>query len=326
MKSISLNHIRKPFKDELKDYENTFKSIMTSNVRLIDVIAKYIVKHRGKGLRPLLVIMSAKLVGTPQENTYIVASIVELLHTASLVHDDVVDNADVRRGFPSINAVWKNKIAVLMGDYLLSKCLINATMTESLKIMQIMADTSRRLSKGELMQIEKSRKMNLTEEDYFKIISDKTAALISSASQLGAITTSDNEEDHRNLALYGENLGIAFQIMDDLLDYYGKQIITGKPVGNDFKDKKITLPLIAAFQNAQDKDIKNIKKMLKKGVNSKDVRTIIDFVEGYNGVDYARLKKDEFAQKAKDSIAGYPDSAVKQSLLNFVDYASNRTK
>jgi len=326
MKSISLNQIRKPFKGELKDYEKTFKSIMTSNVRLIDIIAKYIVKHRGKGLRPLLVIMSAKLVGTPQHNTYVVASIVELLHTATLVHDDVVDNADVRRGFPSINALWKNKIAVLMGDYLLSKCLINATMTGSLKIMHILADTSRRLSKGELMQIEKSRKMNLTEEDYYKIISDKTAALISSASQLGAITTSDNEEDHRNLALYGENLGIAFQIMDDLLDYYGKQIITGKPVGNDLKDKKITLPLLAAFQNAPDKEIKNIKKMLKKGVNSKDVRYIIDFVEGYKGVDYARLKKDKFAQKAKDSIAGYPDSVVKQSLLNFVDYASNRTK
>lgn len=326
MKSISLNEIRKPFKDELKDYEETFKSIMASNVRLIDVIAKYIVKHRGKGLRPLLVIMSAKLVGTPQENTYIVASVVELLHTASLVHDDVVDNAAVRRGFPSINAVWKNKIAVLMGDYLLSKCLINATMTGSLKIMQIMADTSKRLSRGELLQIEKSRKMNLTEEDYFKIISDKTAALISSASQLGAITTSENERDHHNLARFGENLGIAFQIMDDLLDYYGKQIIIGKPVGNDFKDKKITLPLIAAFQNAQEKDIKMIKKMLKKGVNSKDVRYIIDFVEEYKGVDYARFKKDEFAQKAKDSISGYPDSAVKQSLLNFVDYASSRTK
>lgn len=324
--NILLKDIRKPFKEELTVYEKTFKTIMASNVKLIDTIVKYVVKNRGKGFRPLLAIMSAKLVGTPVKNTYIVASIVELLHTASLVHDDVVDDAEVRRGFPSINAIWKNKIAVLMGDYMLSKCLINATMTDSLQIMQLLADASRRLSKGELMQIEKSRKMNLTEEDYFKIISDKTAALIGTASQLGAITTSQNPADHNNLKNFGENLGIAFQIKDDLLDYYGKLKIIGKPVGNDFKDKKITLPLISAFHNSKDSEIKKIKKMLKKGVSSKDVKFIIKFVEAHGGVKYATQRQNEYAQKAKDSLNSYPESEIKTALLNFVDYTISRTK
>ena len=324
--SISLNDIRKPFKAELMAYEDTFKSIMASNVKLIDTVVKYIVKNKGKGLRPLLAIMSAKLVGEPVKNTYIVASIVELLHTASLVHDDVVDDAELRRGFPSINAIWKNKIAVLMGDYMLSKCLISATMTDSLQIMQLLADASRRLSKGELLQIEKSRKMTITEEDYFQIISDKTAALIYTSSLLGALTTSDNPDDHNNMKNFGENLGIAFQIKDDLLDYYGTQLITGKPTGNDFKDKKITLPLIAAFTKAEEKEIKKIKKTLKKGVSGKEIKYIINFVEQYGGIEYATHKQNEYAEKAKKCLDTYPNSEVKSAMVSFVDFTINRSK
>ena len=325
-KNISLRQIKKPFETEIHEYETIFKSSMTSNVKLIDTVVKYVVKHRGKGLRPLLVIMAAKLVGKPIKNTYIIASTIELLHTASLVHDDVVDNAEIRRGFPSINADWKNKISVLMGDYLLSKCLINATKTESIKTMQILADVSSRLSKGELLQIEKTKRMNMSEEDYFKIISNKTAALIGAAAQLGAMTTSDKPEDHERLRQFGENLGLAFQIQDDLLDYYGKQSIVGKPVGNDFKDKKITLPLIHAFQQSEDNEINKIKKLLKKGANAKDVEQIIQFVENNGGIDYTIQKQNEYALKAKQSLDVYEENDVKKSLIDFIEFVISRTK
>jgi len=213
-----------------------------------------------------------------------------------------------------------------MGDYLLSNCLINATKTESIKTMQILADVSSRLSKGELLQIEKTKRMNMNEEDYFKIISNKTAALIGAAAQLGAMTTSQKPEDHEQLKQFGENLGLAFQIKDDLLDYYGKQSIVGKPVGNDFKDKKITLPLINAFEKAEKDEIIEIKKLLKKGANSKDVEYIINFVEAYGGVDYTIQKQIEYASKAKDSLNIYADTDVKMALIDFIEYVISRTK
>ena len=322
---IKLKEINAVVKDELKKYDAVFREILTSNVFLIDTVAKYLVRNKGKGLRPLLVILSAKLLGPPVRETYVVASIIELLHTASLVHDDVIDNANIRRGFPSINALWKNKIAILMGDYMLSKSLIGATMTGSLEVMQKLAIASKRLSKGELLQIEKARHLNVTEEDYFAIISDKTAALIGTASELGAITVSQKKEDHENLKNFGENLGIAFQIKDDLLDYYGHQKILGKPVGNDFRDKKITLPLIHSFKNASGKEISKIKRLLKKGVSQKDVDYIIRFVEEHEGIRYSEKKIDEYAQKAKNYIAGYPDSEIKTGLYKFVDFTINRS-
>lgn len=213
-----------------------------------------------------------------------------------------------------------------MGDYLLSNCLINATRTESIKTMQILANVSGRLSKGELLQIEKSKRMNMNEKDYFEIISNKTAALISAAAQLGAMTTSENPDDHERLKEFGENLGLAFQIKDDLLDYYGKQSIVGKPVGNDFKDKKITLPLINAFQKAENEEIEKIKKLLKKGTNSKDVKYIIQFVETYGGVEYAIQKQNEYAQDAKNNLSAYADSNVKTALTDFVEFVISRTK
>jgi len=320
-----LSAIKKPFEAELKAYDRVFNEIMSSNVKLIDTILKYIIKHKGKNLRPLLVLMSAKITGAPNQNTYIVASIIEMLHSATLIHDDVVDDAELRRSFPSINAVWKNKIAVLMGDYLLSKCLIGGTKTGSLEVMNILADSSRRLSKGELLQIERSRTLNITEEEFIDMISDKTAALIGASAELGAITVSDKQEDRDNLRRYGENLGIAFQIKDDLLDYYGKQSIVGKPVGNDFKDKKLTLPLIHAFSKAPVKEVKSIKKMIKSGVKSKDIRTIIQFAESFDGISYARQKQDDYAEKATQALDGYPDSPEKKAMIRFVDYVIERS-
>ena len=323
--SISLKSIQKPFKDELKEYNNVFKTIMSSDVKLVDTVVKYIVKHKGKNLRPLIVIMSAKLCGKPTENTYISASIIEMLHSATLIHDDVVDDSEIRRGFPSINAVWKNKIAVLIGDYILSKCLIGGTKTNSLEVMNILADASKRLSKGELLQIEKSKTLNITEAEFIKMISNKTAALIGAASKLGAFTSSEKEIDHENLKKYGESIGVAFQISDDLLDYYGNQKVVGKPIGNDFKDKKLTLPLIHAFQKAPKKETVAIKKKIKKGVKRKEIKEIIHFAEKYDGIAYSQKMQDEYAQKAKEAIVTYPESEIKTSLLNFVDYVILRS-
>ena len=323
---INLSDIKKSFLNELIEFDKTFKSIMSSDVKLIDMIVKNVVKNNGKKLRPLLVIMSAKFVGEPAPTTYIVASVIELLHSASLIHDDVVDDAHIRRGFPSVNAVWENKTAVLIGDYMLSQCLISAVKTNKLDIMQILADTSKRLIKGELMQIEKSRNMKISEEEYFEIISNKTGALMSAATELGVMTVSDNLQDRENLRRYGEFLGTAFQIKDDLLDYYGTQSIIGKPVGNDFKDNKITLPLIYAFQHARQKEINEIKKLLKKGINNKGIEFIINFAEEYGGIEYAANKQDEYAQKAKDCLNDYPSSDVKSALIQFVDYSIQRSK
>jgi len=321
-----IDKIKEPFLKDLEEYDSVFHDIMASNVKLIDTIVKYVVRHKGKRLRPLLVIMSAKLIAKPKYETYLVAAIIELLHTASLIHDDVVDDADIRRGFPSINAVWKNKVAVLMGDYMLSKCLIGATETGKIEVMKILADVSKRLSKGELMQIEKSRKLNISEEEYFEIISNKTAALIGAASQLGAMSTTNDDNTINDLKNYGENLGIAFQIKDDLLDYYGHQKILGKPVGNDMKDKKITLPLIHAFEQANKDEIKKVKKYLKRGVTQKEIKYIIDFAEKYNGIEYAKNRYLYFANKAKESIKHFPESTVREAMFHFVDYVIQRKK
>jgi octaprenyl-diphosphate synthase len=323
--SVSLKSIQKPFQSELKEYRQVFKTIMSSDVKLVDTVVKYIVRHKGKNLRPLLVIMAAKLCGKPTPNTFIAASIIEMLHSATLIHDDVVDDAEIRRGFPSINAVWKNKIAVLIGDYILSKCLIGGTKTNSLEIMYTLADASKRLSKGELLQIEKSKTLNITEEEFLQMISNKTAALIGAASRLGALTTSDSNNDQHNLKEYGESIGIAFQISDDLLDYYGNQKIVGKPIGNDFKDKKLTLPLIHAFQKAPKKEVSAIKKKIKKGVKKRDIKEIIEFAEKYDGIRYAQKLQDEYATRAKESIAAYPENEIKTSLLHFVDYVVLRS-
>ena len=317
---VSIKKIQKPFNDEMVTYNNHFKKVMSSDIKLIDTIVKYIVKHKGKNLRPLLVVMSAKLCGKPTENTYITASIVEMLHSATLIHDDVVDEAELRRGFPSINATWKNKIAVLIGDYLLSKCLISGTETGSLDVMRILADSAKRLSKGELKQIEKSKTLNITEEEFFKMISNKTGALIGAACELGAITTSNKEEDRNNLRSFGESVGTAFQIRDDLLDYYGNQKLIGKPIGNDFKDKKITLPLIYSFQHAPKSETAAIKKKIKKGVKKGEIKEIINFAEKYNGIMYAQKKLEYYAEKAKEILSNYPAGETKTSMLNFVDY------
>lgn len=324
--SKKLSDIRSFLKKDLEIYNKTLKEVLSSNVFLIDNISKYIVKHKGKGLRPLLVLLSARLLGEPNKNTYAVASIVELLHTATLIHDDVVDNAEERRNFPSINAVWKNKISVLMGDYLLAKSLISATDTGELAIMYVLANTSKRLSKGELLQIEKSRKLDITEEDYLQIISDKTAALLSACCLLGAMTVTDEEKEKICLEKFGDNIGIAFQIKDDLLDYEGDRKILGKAVGADLRDKKITLPLILAFKKSSIREKKQILSLIKKGVTEKEIKTIYEFTDSYGGLNAAHEYVNNYAERARDTIAPIEDSPAKTNALSFVDYIINRKR
>lgn len=321
-----IRDIKKSLNSEFNQYKENLTLILKSDVAIIDNIAKYIVRHKGKGLRPLLVILSSKLAGEPNKNTYIVATLIEILHTATLVHDDVVDNSSIRRNFPAINAIWKNKVSVLMGDYLLAKSLISATETGSMEIMNLLAETSKRLSQGELFQIEKSRKLDITEEEYFKLISDKTAALISACTELGAITTNTSQEKQLALKQYGENLGIAFQIKDDILDYEGKQKIIGKPVGGDIKEKKITLPLIIAMKNAKTNEKKNIIKMLKKGVGAKDIQKIIDFSMENGGLAGAKKSMEYYAVNAKEKLEIFSDSIAKENAYKFVDYVIGRNK
>jgi octaprenyl-diphosphate synthase len=321
-----LHQIRACLHSDLAEYDRTLAQIMSSNVALVDKVAKYLVRHRGKGLRPLLVIICARMVGEPNKNTYLVAALVEILHTATLVHDDVIDEAEVRRSFPSINALWRNKISILMGDYLLAKSLISATATGSLEIMEILAHTAKRLSKGELLQIEKSRKMDISEQEYYRIVSDKTAALLSACCELGCLTARDIREDRQALARYGENIGIAFQIKDDLLDFEGKENILGKHVGADLKGKKITLPLIVSLNNAPGREKNFILKMLKKGVTNDDIKKIISFCEQYGGIRQAYQTAKDYAEKAKQSIASFPDNTYKDNAIKFVDYVISRKK
>ena len=322
----NLSEIKSYLKKDLDKYKKTLVNVLSSNVFLIDNITKYIVKHKGKGLRPLLVLLSAKLISTPNDKTYLVATIVELLHSATLIHDDVVDEAIVRRGFPSINAIWKNKISVLMGDYLLAKSLITATETGDIEIMSILADTAKRLSKGELLQIEKSRQLDITQAEYFRMISDKTAALISACCELGAMTVSDRVEDREHLRQFGENLGVAFQIKDDLLDFQGNQIILGKPVGADLKEKKITLPLILSLKNSPEKEKKFILTLIKKGVTQSDITKIYEFIQIYDGLKSAREYALLYAEKAKKTLESIQNESAKENALNFVDYVINRKK
>jgi octaprenyl-diphosphate synthase len=312
------------FKRDLSKFEDKFAEIMQSNIPLIDSVAKYLVRNKGKNLRPMLVLMSARMCGEPTERTYISSAIVELLHVATLIHDDVLDDSDMRRGFQSIKAKWGNKIAILMGDYLLSKSLIGGSMTGKIEVITLMSDAAKRLTKGELFQLQKSRSLDITEAEYYQLIGDKTAALISTCAELGALSVDASKEQQTALANYGENIGIAFQIKDDLLDYQSKSFIIGKPAGQDLLDKKLTLPIIHAMKENQDSS--RIVKAIQKAVKKQDIKTVLDYVHQHKGLEYAEIKAKEFAQKAKDNLAIFPDSEAKSQTLTFIDYVINRKK
>jgi octaprenyl-diphosphate synthase len=309
--------------EELKVFEKKFSEAVKSSTPLLDTIMKYIIKRKGKQLRPMFVFLCAKLHGEVNESTYRAAALVEMLHTATLVHDDVVDESMERRGFFSINAVWKNKIAVLVGDYLLSKGLLLSTTNNDFEQLHILSDAVRQMSEGELLQIEKTRKLNINEEVYFEIIKNKTASLLSSACGAGAYSTSADKDITAQMKLFGEKTGIAFQIKDDLFDYGTENV--GKPTGNDIKEKKMTLPLIYTLNTVDKKTMKEIIYIVKN--NNKDkqkVKWVIDTVEKAGGIKYAEQKMLEYRDEALAILNQYPASPVRSALEQLVRYTTDR--
>jgi octaprenyl-diphosphate synthase len=277
-------------------------------------------------MRPLLVFLTAKLNGNIGEPTFVAATFIELLHTASLVHDDVVDDANIRRGFLSINALWNSKIAVLVGDYMLSKGMLISVEKNRFDMLEIVSEAVKSMSEGELLQLQKARKLNLTEEDYFRIIISKTAALISACTACGAKSVTEDAETIQLMKDFGENIGIAFQIRDDLLDYEGTGL-TGKTVGNDIKEKKITLPLIFALAQSANSKKRHILGIVKNKKKTKaEIDEVITFVSESGGMDYAELKMNQYRDKALAILDSYADSDVKDSLKEFVQYTTNRKK
>src|SRR3990172_605872 len=271
-KTATLHNIKQPIENELKIFSGFFRDAMRSKVGLVDLMARYIVRQKGKRVRPILVFLSAKACGTITESTFRAATLVKILHTATLIHDDVVDDADTRRGFASINAVWKNKVAVLMGDYLLSRGLLLALEKSDHYFLQCTSNAVKRMSEGELLQIQKSRQLNLDEETYLKIISDKTASLLATCTEIGAASTTEDAQRRAELRDFGEHVGIAFQIRDDLLDYFGRKSVIGKPTGIDLKEKKLTLPLIHALSKASRGEAREALRIIKSGAKQKDIR------------------------------------------------------
>ncbi len=309
--------------NELKTFEAKFSKAVKSKTALLDTIMKYIIKRKGKQLRPMFVFLCAKLHGEVNESTYRAAALVEMLHTATLVHDDVVDESFERRGFFSINAIWKNKIAVLVGDYLLSKGLLLSTENNDFQHLHILSDAVKKMSEGELLQMEKSRKLNLDEEVYYEIIKNKTASLLSSACGVGAYSTSKSDEVTKSMELFGEKVGMAFQIKDDLFDYGSAAI--GKPTGNDIKEKKLTLPLIYTLNKIDKKERRKIIYIIKNQNTDKEkVKTVIDAVVAAGGIDYATEKMNEYRDDALRILHQYPETPVRKALEELVRYTTDR--
>lgn len=323
-RAVSLDVIREPVARELKEFDRFFREAMRSKIGLVDLIARYIVRQKGKRVRPILVLLSAKACGTIGEASFRAATLVEILHTATLVHDDVVDDADTRRGLASINAVWKNKVAVLMGDYLLARGLLLSLEHDDYYFLRSTSQAVKRMSEGELLQIQKSRQLNMDEETYLKIIGDKTASLLSTCTDIGCASVSESDKRRTLMREFGENVGMAFQIRDDLLDYLGRKSIIGKPTGIDIKEKKLTLPLIYALGHSDRKEARQALRIVKNGPNKRDVEWIVEFVQRNGGIDYTKGKAEDYAKTARQNLAGIPDSPARDALMLFVDFVMER--
>ena len=321
--SQSLEKIKAPVADELKIFEKKFRESMQSKAPLLDAITRYIVKSKGKQMRPMFVFLTAKMLGGVTETTYRGASLVELLHTATLVHDDVVDDATERRGFFSINALWKNKIAVLVGDYLLSRGLLLSIENQDYQLLHILSNAVREMSEGELLQIEKTRRLDISEEIYFEIIRQKTAVLIASACACGAYSAGANQEQIEIMRLFGEKVGLAFQIKDDLLDFADTG--TGKHSGIDIKEKKLTLPVIYSLNQASKNSRRRIIHLIKSDrTNRFKVSEVISFIKDMGGIAYAESKMEELLSDSISLINNFTDSPSKSALKELVLYSIYR--
>jgi octaprenyl-diphosphate synthase len=321
-----LTRIKRPVETEMAEFEAYFSKTMRSEIPLLNIILNYVLRRKGKQMRPLLVFLTAKLNGNIAEPTFVAATCIELLHTASLVHDDVVDDANERRGSLSINALWNSKIAVLLGDYLLSSGMHICVEKSRYDMLDIISEAVKSMSEGELLQLQKARKLNIKEEDYYKIIISKTAALLSACTACGAKSVTDDPETILLMKDFGENIGIAFQIRDDILDYEGTGL-TGKTVGNDIKERKITLPLIHALEQAENSKRRHILAIVRNKKKSRaEINEVIGFVSNNGGLEYAEIKMNQYRDKALAILDNYSDSEIKDSLKEFVNYTTARKK
>lgn len=322
-----LEKVKQHIADELKFFDGFFHAEMKTQVPLLNMIMQYLLRRKGKQMRPILVFLTAKLFGKPTESTYVAAALIEILHTATLIHDDVVDESNERRGFFSINALWKSKIAVLLGDFLLAKGLLLAINKKEYEVLDLVSNAVKEMSEGELMQIQKSRKLNISESEYFEIIRKKTATLIASCSACGAKSMKMPHETVLKMRNFGELLGIAFQIKDDLLDYQINSL-TGKPVGNDIQEKKLTLPLIHALEQADSSEKKRILRLMNNRTDksSQKVRSLRHFIIGNGGISYAELKMKEYASRALEELNEFTNVEICEALTEFVNYTMERSK
>jgi octaprenyl-diphosphate synthase len=323
--ALVLNDIKAPIAAEMEEFESKFRASMKTNVLLLDKIMSYIVKRKGKQMRPMFVFLSAGTCGNIGESTYRGASLIELLHTATLVHDDVVDDANYRRGFFSINALWKNKVAVLVGDYLLSRGLLLSVDNGDFNLLKIVSEAVKMMSEGELLQMEKARKLDITEEVYYDIIRQKTASLIASCCAVGACSAGRNPEEVEIMRSFGEKVGMAFQIKDDLFDYGDTEV--GKPLGIDIREKKMTLPLIYTLRQASWSDRRRLINIVRRhNENRKKVNEVISFVKDNGGIEYATGVMNTYYSEAMDILHKFPESSYRQSLANLVEFTISRKK
>jgi len=311
---------------ELEQFDREYRETLRSDVFLVDQVIRYLVQRKGKRIRPILTFLAAKLFGEVSPRCIKAAIVVELLHVATLVHDDVVDEAPMRRGFPSINSVWRNKVAVLVGDYVLAKSLTGMLDLRDLSVFDVLSATAKRMSRGELLQIAKVRKLDITEDVYLDMIADKTASLMSACCELGAMTTNGQETERERLRAFGEKTGIAFQIRDDVLDFVGVQSLFGKQIGRDVREQKITLPLIHAFQQAGVSESKEMLRHIKRGLNRGGVKEIVEFVTRHQGIEYADDLAHRHADEGKRLLSGFPPSPPLEMLMEFSDYLVNRNQ
>ena len=322
---LKIKDIKQPVSKEMALFESKFKNSLKTSVPLLDKIMHYIIKRKGKQMRPLFVFLTAKLFNNVNESTYTAASLIELLHTATLVHDDIIDEANFRRGVFSINALWKNKISVLVGDFLLSRGLLLAVENEQFQLLKIMSTAVKEMSEGELLQIEKTRRLDITEEVYFEIIKKKTAALISACCEAGAASTNAHKNDILKMRTFGEKAGIAFQIKDDLFDYTQNPLI-GKPTGIDIRDQKMTLPMIYALNVMDPSDRKWLINTVKNhNKNKKRVKEAIKKIKDIGGLDFAEKKMKFYRFKALEILKSLPESPYRNSLELIVNYVIERT-
>ncbi len=323
--SLRLEEIKAPIAKEMEEFEQKFRASMHTKVLLLDKILNYIVKRKGKQMRPMFIFLSAGTCGKITESTYRGASLIELLHTATLVHDDVVDDSNYRRGFFSINALWKNKIAVLVGDFLLSRGLMLSMENKEYELLNIVNSAVNEMSEGELLQLEKSRHLDISEEVYYQIIRQKTASLIASCCAVGATSAGANADAIAKMKSFGQHIGMAFQIKDDLFDYGEEEI--GKPVGIDIKEKKMTLPLIYALSKASWLEKKKIIRIVKnESEKSKKVKEVIEFVKKSGGIEYAKDAMERYYLQALKLLEDFPESNYKSSLTKLVQFTINRVK